>query len=65
MNFDDHFRYINLTEVFPTDSYYNESIDCSIKLKPHQLALIKICIEREQNVIEFSDNELILRNRYD
>jgi hypothetical protein len=64
MNFDDHFRYINLTEVFPTDSYYNESIECSIKLKPHQLALIKRCIEREQNAIEFSDNELILRNRY-
>lgn len=64
MNFDDHFRYINLTELFPTDSYYNESIDCSVKLKPHQLALIKRCIEREQNVIEFSDNELILRNRY-
>jgi hypothetical protein len=64
MNFDDHFRYINLTEVFPTDSYYNESIDCNIKLKPHQLALIKRCIEREQNAIDFSDNELILRNRY-
>ena len=64
MNFDDHFRYINLTELFPTDSYHNESIDCNIKLKPHQLTLIKRCIEREQNTIEFSDNELVLRNRY-
>lgn len=64
MNFDNHFRYINLTELYPTDSYYNEKIDCNIKLKPHQLVLIKKCIEREQNAIEFSENELILTNRY-
>lgn len=64
MNFEDHFRYINLTELLSDDPYYNETIECNIKLKPHQLVMIKKCIEREQSAIEFSENEIVLRNRY-
>ena len=64
MDFDDHYRYINLTTLSDNDPYYTEQIDCNIKLKPHQLVLINKCIEREQTTIEFNDNELILRNRY-
>lgn len=64
MNFDDHYRYINLTELTDDDSYCTGNFNCDVHLKPHQLVLINKCIQREQSTIEFNDNELVLKNRY-
>ena len=65
MNFDDHYRYINITELTATDNQYCEHIDCNIQLKPHQLVMLNKCIEREKKQIRFDVNDVHLNNRYD
>ena len=64
MNFNDHYRFVNTTELSSNDPYYTSPINCDIVLKPHQLVLINKCLEREQNDIQFDDREVVLKSKY-
>jgi|UniRef100_A0A6C0BQP2 hypothetical protein len=64
MNFNDHYRFVNSTELSSNDPYYTSPINCDIVFKPHQLVLINKCLEREQNDIQFDDKEVVLKSKY-
>jgi hypothetical protein len=64
MNFNDHYRFVNKTELSSNDPYYTSPINCDIVFKPHQLVLINKCLEREQNDIQFDDKEVVLKSKY-
>ena len=44
-------RYINVTQLTEIDTIYDKSLNSKISLKPHQLILLKKCLEREQKYI--------------
>ena len=51
---ENYFRYINLTELSSDDPMYDKATQSDIQLKPHQLVMLKKCIERESKELDIS-----------
>jgi hypothetical protein len=56
---ENYYRTINFTEISDKDELYSETIESDVELKPHQLALINKCIERESKYIHLEHDPYI------